>query len=128
MRRLLSTAVSRAPRRKREQYRIASLGEVLAEVAERGDKGGRGLSPVFDELWASVASGTENAESIFHVATLATLCERGYPRQRSMVLRGVERESGAEKPRLRFHCDTRSPKAREIEGVSEKVVSFEPRE
>ena len=123
MKRVFSTATRTVgSRRKRSQYRIASLGEVLAQAAERGDKSGRGLAPVFDKLWVYVANGTENADSIFHVATLATVCDRGFPRQRSMVLRSIDRGETGQRV-LRFNCDTRSPKVREIRD-SAKVGVF----
>jgi hypothetical protein len=62
------------------------------------------------EGWRCLAEGVENRRSPFHTPTLATVDAAGRPRLRTVVLRATETEAGA----LRFHCDRRSDKAREI--------------
>jgi pyridoxamine 5'-phosphate oxidase len=62
------------------------------------------------EGWRCLAEGVENRRSPFHTPTLATVDAVGRPRLRTVVLRAAETEAGA----LRFHCDRRSDKAREI--------------
>lgn len=61
------------------------------------------------EVWRLLADGVEHGRSGFHLVTLATLAA-GLPRVRTVVLRSAEGRAGL----LRFHCDRRSDKAREL--------------
>ncbi|KQT61388.1 pyridoxamine 5'-phosphate oxidase [Methylobacterium sp. Leaf456] len=76
------------------------------------------LPPFYDDLaafraeaWRRLAEGAETGRSPFHLPALATVDARGQPRLRTVVLRAADGETGT----LRFHCDARSDKAREIE-------------
>ncbi|MBB2964803.1 pyridoxamine 5'-phosphate oxidase family protein [Methylobacterium sp. R2-1] len=62
------------------------------------------------EGWRCLAEGVENRHSPFHTPSLATVDAAGRPRLRTVVLRAAEAGEG----RLRFHCDRRSDKAREL--------------
>ncbi|MGW5957624.1 pyridoxamine 5'-phosphate oxidase family protein [Methylorubrum thiocyanatum] len=62
------------------------------------------------EGWRRLAEGVANRHSPFHTPALATVDAAGRPRLRTVVLRAVE----AGERSLRFHCDRRSDKAREI--------------
>ncbi|PXW62956.1 pyridoxamine 5'-phosphate oxidase family protein [Methylobacterium sp. B4] len=62
------------------------------------------------EGWRRLAEGVANRHSAFHTPSLATVDAEGHPRLRTVVLRA--NDAGAET--LRFHCDRRSDKAREI--------------
>jgi len=75
------------------------------------------LPPFYDDLaafraeaWRRLADGAERGRSPFHTPALATVDAAGHPRLRTVVLRAVDGEAGT----LRFHCDARSDKAREI--------------
>lgn len=75
------------------------------------------LPPFYDDLsafraeaWRRLAEGAETGRSPFHRPALATVDARGYPRLRTVVLREADAAAGT----LRFHCDARSDKAREI--------------
>ncbi len=68
------------------------------------------LDATFAELWRLLADGAAHGRGGFHLPTLATLGADGGPRLRTVVLRAVDTGAGA----LRFHCDRRSDKAREI--------------
>lgn len=75
------------------------------------------LPPFYDDLaafraeaWRRLAEGAEKGRSPFHLPALATVDAEGRPRLRTVVLRAADAEAGA----LRFHCDARSDKAREI--------------
>lgn len=62
------------------------------------------------EGWRRLAEGVKDRHSPFHTPSLATVDAAGRPRLRTVVLRAVEAGEGT----LRFHCDRRSDKAREI--------------
>ncbi|MCP1558047.1 UNVERIFIED_ORG: pyridoxamine 5'-phosphate oxidase [Methylobacterium sp. SuP10 SLI 274] len=62
------------------------------------------------EGWRRLADGVGHRHSPFHTPSLATVDAAGRPRLRTVVLRAAEAGAGA----LRFHCDRRSDKAREI--------------
>lgn len=62
------------------------------------------------EGWRCLADGVGHRHSPFHTPSLATVDAAGRPRLRTVVLRAAEAGAGA----LRFHCDRRSDKAREI--------------
>ena len=62
------------------------------------------------EGWRRLADGVGHRHSPFHTPSLATVDAAGRPRLRTVVLRAAEAEAGT----LRFHCDRRSDKAREI--------------
>ncbi|CAO4194321.1 pyridoxamine 5'-phosphate oxidase family protein [Methylorubrum extorquens] len=62
------------------------------------------------EGWRRLADGVGHRHSPFHTPSLATVDAAGRPRLRTVVLRAAEAGAGA----LRFHCDQRSDKAREI--------------
>lgn len=62
------------------------------------------------EGWRRLGEGVVNRHSPFHTPALATVDASGRPRLRTVVLRAAEAEEGS----LRFHCDRRSDKAREI--------------
>lgn len=62
------------------------------------------------EGWRRLAEGVGNRHSPFHTPALATVDASGRPRLRTVVLRAAEAGTGT----LRFHCDRRSDKAREI--------------
>lgn len=62
------------------------------------------------EGWRRLADGVGHRHSPFHTPSLATIDAAGRPRLRTVVLRAAEAGAGA----LRFHCDRRSDKAREI--------------
>lgn len=75
------------------------------------------LPPFYDDLdgfraegWRRLAEGIGNRYSPFHMPTLATVDAAGRPRLRTVVLRAAEAGAAT----LRFHCDRRSDKAREI--------------
>ncbi|WP_342148510.1 pyridoxamine 5'-phosphate oxidase family protein [Methylorubrum sp. SB2] len=79
------------------------------------------LPPFYDDLaafraeaWRRLAEGAETGRSPFHTPALATVDARGQPRLRTVVLRAADGAGGT----LRFHCDARSDKAREIEAGS----------
>ena len=67
------------------------------------------LDATFVELWRLLADGAERGQSGFHRPVLATLAD-GHPRARTVILRAADSVSGT----LRFHCDRRSDKAREL--------------
>ncbi|ACK85398.1 pyridoxamine 5'-phosphate oxidase family protein [Methylorubrum extorquens] len=62
------------------------------------------------EGWRRLADGVGHRHSPFHTPSLATVDAAGRPRLRTVVLRAAEAGAGT----LRFHCDRRSDKAREI--------------
>lgn len=62
------------------------------------------------EGWRCLADGVGHRHSPFHTPSLATVDAAGRPRLRTVVLRAAEAGAGT----LRFHCDRRSDKAREI--------------
>lgn len=62
------------------------------------------------EAWRRLAEGVGNRHSPFHTPALATVDPAGQPRLRTVVLRAAATGAGT----LRFHCDRRSDKAREI--------------
>lgn len=62
------------------------------------------------EGWRCLAEGVANRHSPFHTPSLATVDAEGRPRLRTVVLRASDAGAGT----LRFHCDRRSDKAREI--------------
>ena len=62
------------------------------------------------EGWRRLAEGVGHRHSPFHTPSLATVDAAGRPRLRTVVLRAVDTGAGA----LRFHCDRRSDKARDI--------------
>lgn len=62
------------------------------------------------EGWRRLAVGAQDRRGPFHTPALATVDQAGRPRLRTVVLRGADPEAGT----LRFHCDARSDKAREI--------------
>ncbi|BAU93227.1 pyridoxamine 5'-phosphate oxidase-like FMN-binding protein [Methylorubrum populi] len=64
------------------------------------------------EGWRCLTEGVENRRSPFHTPALATVDAGGRPRLRTVVLRAADAATGA----VRFHCDRRSDKAREIAG------------
>lgn len=66
------------------------------------------------EAWRQLAEGAERGRSPFHTPALATVDGEGRPRLRTVVLREADAAAGT----LRFHCDARSDKAREIEAGS----------
>lgn len=75
------------------------------------------LPPFYDDLdafraeaWRRLAEGAETGRSPFHLPALATVDAGGRPRLRTVVLREADAGAGT----LRFHCDARSDKAREI--------------
>ncbi len=79
------------------------------------------LPPFYDDLaafraeaWRRLADGAERGRSPFHTPALATVDAQGRPRLRTVVLREADGKTGT----LRFHCDARSDKAREIEAGS----------
>lgn len=67
------------------------------------------LDASFREAWRLLADGAEHGRSGFHLVTLASVAQ-GAPRLRTVVLRAAEGGPGI----LRFHCDRRSDKAREL--------------
>ncbi|AWN49428.1 pyridoxamine 5'-phosphate oxidase [Methylobacterium terrae] len=67
------------------------------------------LAGCLAEAWRLLEEGAAH-QSGFHTPALATLGRDGTPRLRTVVLRGVDRESRT----LRVHCDARSDKAAEI--------------
>ncbi len=62
------------------------------------------------EGWRRLCEGARDRRSPFHTPTLATVDPAGRPRLRTVVLRAADGASAS----LRFHCDRRSDKAREI--------------
>lgn len=79
------------------------------------------LPPFYDDLaafraeaWRRLGEGAETGRSPFHMPALATVDAQGHPRLRTVVLRDADGARGT----LRFHCDARSDKAREIEAGS----------
>lgn len=75
------------------------------------------LPPFYDDLaafraeaWGRLGEGAERGRSPFHTPALATVDAQGHPRLRTVVLREADGAAGT----LRFHCDARSDKAREI--------------
>lgn len=68
------------------------------------------LASMLDLAWTLLARGVVDRHSVFHTPTVATLGLDGRPRARTVVLRACDRKAW----RLRFHTDTRSPKAAEV--------------
>ncbi|KQQ18065.1 pyridoxamine 5'-phosphate oxidase [Methylobacterium sp. Leaf123] len=62
------------------------------------------------EGWRRLTEGVGHGHSPCHMPSLATVDAAGRPRLRTVVLRAAEAGAGT----LRFHCDRRSDKAREI--------------
>jgi hypothetical protein len=68
------------------------------------------LDATLKEAWRSLRAGTVNRRSAFHHPTMATMGSDGFPRLRTLILRGVETDLR----RLRFHTDYRAGKAADI--------------
>ncbi|GJD48477.1 Pyridoxine/pyridoxamine 5'-phosphate oxidase [Methylobacterium crusticola] len=62
------------------------------------------------EAWLRLGEGVAQRRGAFHTPALATTGRDGAPRLRTVVLRGADAAARS----LRFHCDARSDKAREI--------------
>lgn len=76
------------------------------------------------EGWRRLAEGAGDRHSPFHTPTLATVDAAGRPRLRTVVLRAAEARAGT----LRFHCDRRSDKARELaRGGHAALHVYDPR-
>lgn len=74
---------------------------------------GDDLRSIEDRLWQKLESAASDFRDPWHLPAVATL-ERGEPRVRTVVLRGVDRALGT----IRFHTDVRSPKVAQIESHS----------
>lgn len=68
------------------------------------------LDGAFEECWRRLARGVADRRHPFHQPSIATIGLDGRPRQRVVVLRGVDAPSRT----LRFHTDRRSEKVEEI--------------
>ena len=68
------------------------------------------LEDALKAAWSLLGKGARNARSSFHVMQIASVTADGLPAIRSVVLRGVD----AANRTIRFHTDSRSPKANEI--------------
>jgi hypothetical protein len=71
------------------------------------------LDATLEEAWCILSEGARKAASPYHIINVATIGADGTPRIRSVVLRGFDKASRT----LRFHTDTRSRKATEIDAA-----------
>ncbi len=68
------------------------------------------LDSVAEHIWAALTSAVEDRRHPWRTPILATVDESGHPCARTVVLRGVFRNS----PAIEFHTDARSPKHRQL--------------
>jgi len=68
------------------------------------------LEAFADLSWRLLGRGVSDRRSPFHTPVLATIGRDGWPRARTLVLRGADRANG----RLRLHTDSRSGKVAEL--------------
>ena len=72
---------------------------------------------IYNKIWYFLEDGVKDRNSPFHTPTLITL-ENNNPSARTLVLRGVDRESET----LRFHTDKRSKKIEQINSNPNSVI------
>lgn len=68
------------------------------------------LALSLETAWSLLEQGARDRHAAFHALSVASVDQAGHPRQRTMILRHVDRESRV----LRFHSDQRSPKFEQI--------------
>jgi pyridoxamine 5'-phosphate oxidase len=68
------------------------------------------LAVTLDTAWNLLEQGARDRHAPFHALSVASVDQAGNPRQRTMILRHVDRELRT----LRFHSDQRSPKFEQI--------------
>ena len=73
---------------------------------------------IYNQIWSFLEDGVKDRNSPFHTPTLITLENNNNPSARTLVLRGVDRESET----LRFHTDKRSKKTEQINSNPNSVI------
>ena len=78
------------------------------------------LEASLEHAWAVLERGAKDGKSRFHIGTLATVDERGWPAARSVVLRECHRDERW----LRFNTDNRSEKVDHCQRSPNAVMHF----
>jgi len=73
---------------------------------------------IYNQIWSFLEDGVKDRNSPFHTPTLITSEDNNFPSARTLVLRGVDRESET----LRFHTDKRSKKIEQINSNPNSVI------
>jgi hypothetical protein len=84
------------------------IGRKIIQIAEV-----EGLQKAFKAVWKYLDDGAKSSRKPFHYCSLATV-ENDIPQQRTMVAQKVIAGSGNVHKKIRFHTDSRSPKALHI--------------
>ncbi|MEO0411883.1 MAG: pyridoxamine 5'-phosphate oxidase family protein [Pseudomonadota bacterium] len=78
------------------------------------------LTASYGEAWRLLVRGVNDRRSAFHTPAVATVDPAGYPKVRTVVLRGADPSDGS----LRFHTDKRASKVTDIAGQPKVSLHF----
>lgn len=83
------------------------------------------LASILHSSWDHLFKGASNRKNPMHAPVIATIDAGGFPTQRVMILRAVDRDARI----LRFHTDARSPKIGQVENNSHvSILAYHPDE